>query len=201
MASTRRLRLASPLHGIGRPLLDVRDDHVAAGAVVGRVNVIDEVEIEDAVVAVSDERESVVIAVDVEACGLIEADGVIHVHDGECGCHVEHAAGLRKPADARPADADVLMALQCSGFGFVSRLSAARAGQHRLIPERNSVRRHHGPAVARRVERSIACLRFACHPTHVKQTPTSGCLPSLRRRPWTVRSPQHQHPAGGSGRS
>jgi hypothetical protein len=116
----------------GVPVLDVRHDHVAAGAVAGRVDVIDEIdeiEIHEAVVAVAYERDSVVIAVDVQACGLVEPDGFVHVHHGERGCQVDHAAGLCEPADASPADADVLVALQCCGFGFVLLLSAARAGQ------------------------------------------------------------------------
>jgi hypothetical protein len=54
-------------------------------------------------------------------------------------------------------------------------------GQQVPNPARYRTRRHHGPAGALRVSRSIARFRFPRSRTHRKHTPTSGCSLSRNR--------------------
>ena len=107
------------------PVLGPVGDDVAAGAVRRRVEPLDEIEVEDALLIEADESEPVVVSVDVEPGGLPELDGLGPVGNGQCRSHVDAPGTADQPLGTDPTDLDLVAALQRRHHRVVSNLTAA----------------------------------------------------------------------------
>ena len=81
------------------------------------------IEVEDALLIEADEREPVVVPVDVYPGGLPELDGRGHVGNGRCRGHAD-ADTADQPVGTDPADLDLVVAMQRRQRRSVSNLTA-----------------------------------------------------------------------------